>query len=124
MTAEEFERGLATVVGVYPAARVLPEEGTVRPLRIDSVSIPLPFWGGGTTRLLVVFDLAMHEAARPRGLLGPEWKLPGGGIPQNASAVYEFGEAWQAFSWSFIWPPALSMLETVEAYLGRFNDLR
>jgi hypothetical protein len=30
------------------------------------------FWGGGTTRLLVVFDLANHDGARPRGLLGPE----------------------------------------------------
>ena len=78
----------------------------------------------GTTRLLVVFDLANHESTRPRGLLGPECKVPGGAAPFNASSVYEFGEAWQAFSWSFPWPPALGVLETVEAYLGRFRDHR
>jgi len=50
--------------------------------------------------------------------------VPGGAAPFNASPVYEFGEAWQAFSWSFPWPPALGILETVEAYLGRFRDHR
>lgn len=124
MTDDDFDRGLEMVVRRYPEARVTAGEGTVRPLRIAPISIPVDYWGGGTTRLLVVFDLATHETARPRGLLGTEWKLPGGGIPQSANAVYEFGEAWQAFSWSFVWPPALSMLETVEAYLGRFNDHR
>ncbi len=124
MTADDFERGLAAVVRLYPEAHLLPMEGTVRPLRIVPVQIPALYWGGGTTRLLVVFDLATHETVRPRGLLGPEWKLPGGGIPYNANVVYEFGEPWQAFSWSFAWPPPLSMLETVEAYLGRFNDQR
>ena len=82
------------------------------------------FWGGGTTRLLVVFDLANHHSVKPRGLLGPEWKLPGGGAPFNASPVFEFGEAWQGFSWNFPWPPALGVVETIEAYLGRFSDHR
>ena len=124
MTAEDFERGLEAVLHLYPEARVLPADGTVRPLRIAPVPIPTSFWGGGSTRLIVVFDLATHETARPRGLLGPEWKLPGGTAPFNANAVYEFGEAWQAFSWTFGWPPALGVLETAEAYLGRFRDHR
>jgi hypothetical protein len=124
MTTEDFDSGLQRVLLVYPEARVLPADGTIRPLRVAPVGIPVSFWGGGTTRLLVVFDLANHESARPRGLLGPEWKLPGGAVPFNANAVYEFGEAWQAFSWAFAWPPALGVLETVEAYLGRFRDQR
>jgi len=122
MTEDEFERGLAAVIEIYPETRVLPGAGTQRPLRVGPVAIPTEFWGGGVTRLLVVFDLATHEAARPRGLLGDEWKLPNGrGAPQNASPVYEFGEAWQQYSWSFPWPPALGVVQTVEAYLGRFD---
>lgn len=124
MTPDDFDLGLAGVQGIYKDARVIPGAGAVRPLRVAPVPIPTAFWGGGTTRLLVVFDLATHETSRPRGLLGPEWKLPGGGAPQNANPVYEFGEAWQAFSWSFPWPPALSLLATLEAYLGRFRDQR
>ena len=93
-------------------------------MRVATVSIPPSLCGGGTPRLLVVFDLSNHDTARPRRLLGPEWKLPAGSPPYNASPVYEFGEAWQAFSWSFPWSPALSVLETVEAYLGRFHDHR
>jgi hypothetical protein len=96
----------------------------VRPLRVAPVPIPAAFWGGGATRLLVVFDLASHDSSRPRGLLGPEWKLPGGAAPYNASAVFEFGEAWQGFSWNFAWPLALGVVEIIEAYLGRFSDHR
>ena len=124
MTEEEFQRGVGTVAAVYPQTRVLPGADTLRPLRVAPVSIPSEFWGGGTTRLLVVFDLATHTAARPRGLLGEEWKLPNGGAPYNASLVYEFGEAWQQYSWSFLWPPSLGVVQTVEAYLGRFDDHR
>ena len=50
--------------------------------------------------------------------MGDEWHIAGGGVPHNASAVFEFGEAWQAFSWNFGWPPALDVVATVEAYLG------
>jgi len=124
VTVEDFNGGVAMVLGVYPEARILAADGTGRPLRVAPVPMPTSFWGGGMTRLLVVFDLANHESTRPRGLLGPEWKVPGGAAPFNASPVYEFGEAWQAFSWSFPWPPALGVLETVEAYLGRFRDQR
>ena len=107
-----------------PAARRLAARGAVRPCRVAPVASPPSYGGGGTARLLVVLDLSNHDTARPRSLLGPEWKLPAGSPPYNASPVYEFGEAWQAFSWSFPWSPALSVLETVEAYLGRFHDHR
>lgn len=121
MTEDEFQKGLAAVLSVYPETRVLPAPGSQRPLRVAPIAIPTEFWGGGITRLLVVFDLATHEAARPPGMLGDEWTLPGGGQPHNAPASYTFGEAWRQFSWSFPWPPALSVLQTVEAYLGRFS---
>ncbi|HUY10596.1 MAG TPA: hypothetical protein VNF75_04805 [Candidatus Dormibacteraeota bacterium] len=124
MTPEEFTLGLEVVMRDYPETRVLPGRDGERPLRVAPVPIPVSHWGGGVTRLLVVFNLATHDSVRPRGLLGPEWKLPGGTAPMNASPVYEFGEAWQAFSWVFPWPPALGVLETAEAYLGRFNDPR
>ena len=124
MTEEEFAAGAAAVARVYPQTRLLPSVGTLRPLRVAPVPVPLEFWGGGETRALVVFDLATHASARPRGLLGPEWRLPGGGVPYNASAVYEYGEAWQAFSWAFRWPPALDVTATVEAWLGRLSEHR
>jgi hypothetical protein len=124
MNEAEFLQGVAAVREVYPQARLLPPQGSLQPLRVAPVPIPAQFWGGGTTRLLVVFDLASHQNARPRGLLGPEWKLPGGGAPHNASTVFEFGEAWQGYSWTFPWPPPLGVLATVEAYLGRFCDHR
>ena len=124
MTEEELGAGAAAATAVYPQTRLLPPGGSLRPLRVAPVPIPGRFWGGGTTRALIVFDLATHESARPRGLLGPEWRLPGGGAPHNASAVFEFGEAWQAFSWNFAWPPALGVIETIEAYLGRFSEHR
>lgn len=124
MTQEEFEKGVAVLIEAYPETRLLATDGPARPLRVAPVPIPGEFWGGGTTRLLVVFDLATHEAARPRGLLGDEWRLPGGGCPMNATAAYEFGEAWQNFSWTFPWPPALGVVQTVEAFLGRFHEHR
>ena len=124
MTEEEFRQGLSVLRQTYPQTRLLAAPALTRPLCVGPISIPDEFWGGGETHLLVVFDLATHDAARPRGLLGSEWKLPNGGAPFNASPVYEFGEAWQAFSWSFPWPPALGVVETVEAYLGRFHDHR
>lgn len=124
MTEEEFDAGVEVVKRSYPDTRVVASAGTMRAMRVSPVPIPEAFWCGGTTRLLVVFDLATHATARPRGLLGPEWRLPGGAPPFNASPVYECGESWQAFSWNFPWPPALSVLETAEAYLGRFNDHR
>jgi hypothetical protein len=118
---EQYDKGVAAVQAIYGETRVLPAQGSIRPLRVAPVPIPTDFWGGGNTRLLVVFDLANHDGTRPRGLMGDEWHLVGGGVPHNASPVYEFGEAWQAFSWTFPWPPALDVLPTVEAYLGRFN---
>jgi hypothetical protein len=124
MNETEFAEGVAAALEVYPQTRLLPPQGSFRPLRVAPVQIPSAFWAGGATRLLVVFDLASHDSARPRGLLGPEWKLPGGGAPHNASPVFEFGEAWQGFSWNFAWPPALGVVETIEAYLGRFSDHR
>lgn len=124
MNDEEFERGMEAVRAIYPDTRVLPTENSTRPLRVAPILIPEEFWGGGTTRLLVVFDLSNHDSSRPRGLMGDEWRLPGGGAPYNASAVYEFGEAWQAYSWNFSWSPALGVLQTVEAFLGRFDDHR
>ena len=116
--------GVACAIEVYPETRLLPFSGAVRPLRVAPVPIPKEFWCGGITRLLVVFDLANHSATKPRGLLGPEWKLPGNAAPYNASNVFEYGEAWQGFSWNFPWPPALGVVDTIEAYLGRFNDHR
>lgn len=124
MTEEELVEGVTAATRAYPRTRLLPPNGTLRPLRVAPVPIPAAFWGGGETRALVVFDLASHASARPRGLLGPEWRLPGGGAPYNASPVFEFGEAWQAYSWSFRWPPALDVVATIEAYLGRFSDHR
>lgn len=121
MTQEEFDKGVDAVRQVYSETRVLRTTGTGRPLRVAPVQIPRQFWGGGITRLLIIFDLATHSSTRPRGLMGDEWRLPAGGAPHNASAAYEFGEAWQAFSWKFPWPPALDVLQTVEAYLGRFD---
>ncbi len=122
MTEEEFNTGVAAVQAIYSDTRVLPTTDSTRPLRVAPIAIPKEFWGGGITRLLVVFDLANHDSARPRGLMGDEWRLSGGGVPHNASPVYEFGEAWQAYSWNFAWPPVFDVLPTVEAYLGRFND--
>jgi hypothetical protein len=124
MTEDELVEGIAAAVAVYPETRLLPPDGTQRPLRVSPVPIPTEFWGGGATRLLVVFDLANHATTRPRGLLGSEWHLVGGGTPYNANPVFEFGEAWQGFSWNFSWPPALGVIETIEAYLGRFSDHR
>jgi len=124
MNEAEFQQGVAAVRDVYPQTRLLPPQGAAQPLRVAPMPIPARFWGGGTTRLLVVFDLASHHGVKPRGLLGPEWTLPGGGAPFNASPVFEFGEAWQGFSWNFPWPPALGVVETIEAYLGRFSDHR
>lgn len=121
MTEDEFQRGLAAVKEIYPETRILPGTGTQRLLRIAPVPIPSEFWGGGTTRLLVAFDLATHEAAKPPGFLGDEWKLPDGRDPHNAPVQYNYGEAWRQPSWSFPWPPALGVLQTVEAYLGRFD---
>jgi len=122
MTDEEFAKGIAAVRAIYGDTRVLPTTDGIRPLRVAPIQIPKEFWGGGVTRLLVVFDLAAHDSTRPRGLMGDEWRIAGGGVPHNASPVYEFGEAWQAFSWNFEWPPVLGVLPTVEAYLGRFHD--
>jgi hypothetical protein len=124
MNEVEFAEGVAAVADIYPETRVLTASRTERPLRVAPIPIPVGFWGGGVTRLLVVFDLATHVTARPRGLLGDEWKLPNGEAPFNASAVYEFGEAWQAYSWNFDWSRPLGVLETVEAYLGRFDEQR
>jgi hypothetical protein len=124
MTEQELTAGVAAAVEVYPQTRLLPPSGTLRPMRVAPVPIPRQFWGGGSTRALIVFDLVTHAAVRPRGLLGPEWHLPAGGAPHNASAVFEFGEAWQAFSWNFAWPPALGVVETIEAYLGRLSEHR
>lgn len=124
MTEEELTAGVAAAARVYPQTRLLPPSGTLRPLRVAPISIPAEFWGGGETRALIVFDLAVHPSTRPRGLLGPEWRLPGGGAPFHASPVFEHGEAWQAFSWTFRWPPALDVVATIEAYLGRFSDHR
>jgi hypothetical protein len=124
MTEEELTAGMAAAAKVYPQTRLLPSSGTLRPLRVAPIPIPAEFWGGGETRALIVFDLANHASARPRGLLGPEWRLPGGGAPFHASPVFEYGEAWQAFSWAFRWPPTLDVVATIEAYLGRFNDHR
>lgn len=124
MTNNDYDRGVETVWRIYPDSRALPADRTLRPLRVAPVLIPKAYWGGGLTRLLIVFDLATHDSARPRGLLGPEWKLPSGAAPMNANPVYEFGEPWQAFSWNFPWRPGFGVLETVEAYLGRFHDHR
>lgn len=124
MTEDEFNEGVVAVKAVYPETRVLEVSGTVRPLRVGPIPIPTPFWGGGVTRLLVLFDLSNHDGARPAGFLGDEWKLPSGGAPYNANPIYQHGEAWQGYSWTFPWPPALSVLQTVEAYLGRFDDHR
>lgn len=124
MTEEEFNAGVAAVRAVYSDTRVLETSGTVRPLRVAPVLIPTTFWGGGITRLLVLFDLSNHEATRPAGFLGDEWRLPGGGKPFNADPIYQNGEAWQGYSWNFPWAPCLSVLQTVEAYLGRFDDHR
>jgi hypothetical protein len=124
MTEEEFAAGAAAAARVYPQARLLPSSGTLRPLRVAPVPIPREFWGGGETRALIIFDLASHASARPRGLLGPEWRLPNGGAPYNASSVFEYGETWQAYSWAFRWPPPLDVIATIEAYLGRFSDHR
>jgi hypothetical protein len=124
MNEAELQQGVAAAADVYRETRLLPPNGSMRPLRVAPIPIPATFWGGGTTRLLVAFDLTNHESAKPRGLLGPEWELPGGGAPYNASPVFEFGEAWQAFSWNFAWPPALGVVDTIEAYLGRFSDPR
>jgi hypothetical protein len=124
MTEDDFNEEVARVRSVYPETRVLEATGSLRPLRIAPVQIPALFWGGGTTRLLVLFDLSSHEATRPPGFLGDEWKLPGGGAPFNASPTYQHGEAWQGYSWTFPWPPCLGVFETVEAYLGRFDDRR
>jgi hypothetical protein len=122
MNEEEFDEGVAAVRAIYGDTCVLPAANSTRPLRVAPIPMPKEFWGGGVTRLLVVFDLANHDSARPRGLMGDEWRIASGGVPHNASAVYEFGEAWQAFSWNFAWPPVLGVLQTVEAYLGRFHD--
>ena len=124
MTEDEFNDGVGMVRAVYPDARILETSGSVRPLRVAPIRIPTAFWGGGLTRLLVVFDLSNHDANRPPGFLGDEWKLPGGQPPLNANPIYQHGEAWQGYSWNFPWPPALGVLETVEAYLGRFDDHR
>lgn len=124
MTEEEFIQGLETILKVYPESRLLESSGSLRPLRIAPVPIPPAFWGGGHTRLLVQFDLEQHEMVRPPGFLGDEWKLPNGGAPYNANPTYLHGETWQGYSWNFPWPPALSPFETVEAYLGRFDDQR
>ena len=70
MNETEFAQGVAAAQEVYPQARLLPPQGTIRPLRVAPVPIPAVFWGGGATRLLVVFDLATHNGARPRCLLG------------------------------------------------------
>lgn len=122
MTEEEFQSGIVAVLSQYPESRVLQASATQRPLRVAPVPIPSEFWGGGTTRVLVIFDLATHDTTRPRGLIGDEWHLPDGrGAPQNATPTYEYGEAWQNFSWAFLWPPALGVLQTVEAYVGRFD---
>jgi hypothetical protein len=125
MTEEEFAIGVASATEVYPSTRLLPPNGNLRPLRVAPIPIPVDFWGGGSTRLLIVFNLTTHAAEKPRGLLGPEWKLPGGrGAPHNASPVFEFGEQWQGYSWNFPWPPALGVVDTIETYLGRFGDQR
>jgi hypothetical protein len=124
MTEQEFEEGVAAVRALYPATAVIAGTGSQRPLRVAPVPIPEPFWGGGTTRLLVVFDLATYEATKPPGFLGEEWKLPGGGAPHNAQPVFTFGEAWQTFSWNFAWPAPLGVFQVVQAYLGRFDDHR
>lgn len=124
MTEDEFQQGVAAVLEFYPETRILAPQGSLRPLRVAPVPIPRDFWGGGATRLLVVFDLATHDGTRPRGLLGEEWRLPGGGAPFNANPVFEFGETWQAYSYEFAWPPPLTVPQTVETYLGRFDDLR
>jgi hypothetical protein len=121
MREADFLEGVVAVTRLYPDTRVLPNTGTVRPLRVAPVPIPQTFWGAGRTRLLVVFDLDNHESSRPRGLMGDEWHLPTGERPQNATPSFEFGEAWQTFSWTFPWPPALGVMQTVEAYLGRFD---
>ena len=68
MTADDLALGVAAVQRIYKDARTVPAAGTVRPLRVAPVPIPTAFWGGGITRLLVVFDLANHETTRPRGL--------------------------------------------------------
>lgn len=124
MTEDEFNEGAAAVKAVYPETRVLSVSGTVRPLRVGPIPIPVPFWVGGVTRLLVLFDLSNHGQVRPAGFLGDEWKLPGGGAPYHANPIYQHGEAWQGYSWTFPWPPVLGVLQTVEAYLGRLDDRR
>jgi hypothetical protein len=120
----EFQQGVAVARDAYPETRLLIPNGSMRPLRVAPVPIPVEFWGGGATRLLILFDLTNYGATKPRGFLGPEWKLRGGGVPFNANPVFEFGEAWQGFSWNFPWPPALGVVGTIEAYLGRLNDHR
>jgi hypothetical protein len=124
VSPEEFQNEIDTLKRIYSATTVLPAPSMVYPVRVAEIPMPDAFWGGGQTRLLVVFDLNSHNTDRPRGLLGPEWKLPGGGVPLNASVVFEFGESWQAFSWNFPWTRPFGVFETVEAYLGRFNDHR
>jgi hypothetical protein len=124
MTLEELHAGVAALRSAYPDTRILAASDGVHPIRVAPVPMPHAFWGGRLTRLLVVFDLRSHASTRPRGLLGPEWVLPSGGSPYNASPVFEFGESWQAFSWNFSWPPAFGVVQTVEAYLGRFDDRR
>jgi hypothetical protein len=124
MTEGDLTEGIAAAIEIYGQTRLLPPNGTIFPVRVAPVPVPVDFWGGGDTRLLVVFNLANHETERPRGLLGPEWKLPTGAAPFNANPVFESGEAWQGFSWNFPWPPALGVVETIEAYLGRFSDCR
>jgi hypothetical protein len=124
MTEQEFEDGIAAVREVYPETTLIPGSASERPLRVAPVPIPSGFWAGGNTRLLVVFNLATLEAARPLGYLGPEWTLPGGTAPMNAQPAFVFGEAWQTFSWNFEWSAGLGVLQVVEAYLGRFDDHR
>lgn len=124
MTEQEFEQGIAAVKEVYPGTTLLPGTASERPLRVAPITIPATFWGGGSTRLLVVFNLAMLETARPAGYLGPEWKLPSGAPAMNAQPAFVYGEAWQTFSWNFEWSPRLGVLQVVEAYLGRFGEQR
>lgn len=124
MTEDEFNEGITAVRMIYSETRILEISDSLRPLRVAPIRMPTTFWGGGITRLLLVFNLSLHETTRPIGYLGDEWKLPNGNKPFNATPTYQYGETWHGYSWAFPWPPALGVLQTVEAYLGRFNDNR
>ena len=124
MNETEFARGVAAALEVYPQARLLPPRAACgrcgwrrcrsRP-RSGAAAPPACWWCS---------TWPATTAPGRGGCSARSGSSPAMGRPYNASAVFEFGEAWQGFSWNFAWPPALGVVETIEAYLGRFSDHR